>query len=183
MDNGSQNNLVSQDQVQRVQIPTMPHPSTYQICWVQKGGPRLIVFWCYAVTFTIGPFKDGVRYNLSPLICVEFLLRLPYQHARKVVCHAKYHQYHLKLIRCTYVLTSSRLKSTQHITDQASLNQVSRKQCVSLCFLHPIDPNNQNNHVPPSMAPSLEEFSDVFTQPTIPPSYHSMYVASISCTH
>jgi hypothetical protein len=81
MNNGSQKNLVSQDQVHHIRIPTMPHPTSYKLCWVQKGARHLIVLQCSTVTYSIAQFKDRVKYNLSPLIYVEFLLRLPYQHA------------------------------------------------------------------------------------------------------
>jgi hypothetical protein len=38
LDNGSQKNLISQDLVQHLQLPTSPHPDPYQLGWVQKGG-------------------------------------------------------------------------------------------------------------------------------------------------
>jgi hypothetical protein len=79
MDNGNQKNLISQDQVQHVQIHTMTHPTSYQLCWVQKGGPCIIVLRCFAFTIAIGPIKDRVTCIVSTLDCAEFLLRLPYQ--------------------------------------------------------------------------------------------------------
>ena len=36
MDNGSQKNLVSQDLVQRLQLPTTPHPTPYQLGWYKR---------------------------------------------------------------------------------------------------------------------------------------------------
>ena len=169
MDNGNHKNLISQDQVQHVQIPTMTHPTSYQLFWVQKGGLCFIVLRCSAFTIAIGPFKDRVTCLVSPLDYAEFLLRLPYQQARQVVYHAKSHQYHLQLVGCTYVLYSSPLKSTHHITNQASLNQVSGNQCVSFFFVCPIDPNNQNTRVPPSMAPSLKNFHTYSPNPQYHP--------------
>jgi hypothetical protein len=42
---------------------------------------------------------------------------------------------------------------------------------VSLCLVRPIKPDNLTNLAPPTMAPLLQEFADVFTQPTgLPPS-------------
>jgi hypothetical protein len=46
LDNGSQKNLVSQDLVQHLQLPTTPHPDPYQLGWVQKGGPHITIAWC-----------------------------------------------------------------------------------------------------------------------------------------
>jgi hypothetical protein len=72
------------------------------------------------------------------------------------------------------VLNSSSLKSTQPITDHPNINQVSLNQCISLFLVHPINLDNQNNHVPPSIDPPLQEFADVFTQPTKLLPYHSI---------
>jgi hypothetical protein len=66
LDNGSQKNLITQDLVQCLQLPTTPHPEPYHLGWVQKEGPRLTVSRCCAVTFAIGPFEI--------LWCVMFLL-------------------------------------------------------------------------------------------------------------
>jgi hypothetical protein len=123
MDNGSQKNLVSQDLVQCLQLPTTPHPSPYQLGWVQNVIPRLIVSRCCAVTFAIGPFRDTVTCDVSPLDCVDLLLCLPYQQARHVVYHAKSHQYHLQLDGHTYVLTSSAPKPTLSLIEKQQLGK------------------------------------------------------------
>lgn len=60
LDNGISKNMVSQKLVQRLHLPTTPHPKPYQLGWVQKGGPQLLVSQCCAVTFAIGPFIDTV---------------------------------------------------------------------------------------------------------------------------
>jgi hypothetical protein len=126
------------------------------------------------VTFVIGPSWDTLLCNVSPLDCVNLLLVLPYQQDQYVSCHNKYHQYHLQHEGNTYVLTSSTLKSTQPITEKESLNQVSMNQCISLCLVFPINPHNQKNLVPLSMAPLLQELADVFTQLMRLPPFQSM---------
>jgi len=78
MDNGSQENLVSQELVDRLQLTTTPHPKPYHIGWVQKYGPRLPVSQCCLVTFAIGEFKDTILYDVSPLDCSDLLLGIPY---------------------------------------------------------------------------------------------------------
>jgi hypothetical protein len=96
LDNGSQNNLVSQDLVQHLQLPTTPHLDPYQLGWVQRGGPCITIARCCAVTFSIGPFRDIVVCDVSPLDYVDLLLGLPYQQDRQEVYHAKSHQYNLQ---------------------------------------------------------------------------------------
>ena len=84
--------------------------------------------------------------------------------------HATDHQYHLQHDGCTYVLTSSASTSTQPSIGKAPIMRVNLNQDVSLCLVCPVKPDNLTNPVPPSMAPLLHEFANVFTQPTgLPP--------------
>jgi hypothetical protein len=77
MDNGSQKNLVSQALVNHLNLVTTPHTQPYQLGWVQKDGPRLLVSKRCLVTFAIGQFKDTVLCDVSPLDCVDLLLGIP----------------------------------------------------------------------------------------------------------
>jgi len=161
---------VSQDLVERLCLPTTPHPHPYQLGWVRKDGPRLTISQCCAVTFAIGPFRDTVVCDVSPLDCADLLLGIPYQEARHAVYHATDHQYHLQHDGRTYVLTSSASTSTQPSIGKAPIMRVNLNQDVSLCLVRPVKPDNLTNPVPPSMAPLLHEFVDVFTQHTgLPP--------------
>lgn len=156
--------MVSHELVQCLQLPTTLHPHPYQLGWVQQGGPRIQVSTQCAITFTIGPFHDVVTCDVAPLDCTDLLLGIPYQQDRHTVYHAKTHRYHLRHQGCTYMLTSSNHPSLQ--TSLSSLNQ-----CVSLCPVRPIKPDNLTNLTLPEMAPLLKEFADVFTKPTgLPPS-------------
>ena len=110
LDNGSHKNLVAQDLVQRIQFPTTPHLSPYQLGWVHQVGTHLIVTQHCVVTFSIRPFHDPIIYDMSPLDYVDLLLGIPYQEQRHAIYHAHSHQYHLTQNGCTYVLTSSSLK-------------------------------------------------------------------------
>jgi hypothetical protein len=107
MDNGSQKNLVSQDLVNHLKLVTTPHPQPYQLRWVQKDGPRLLVSQHCLVTFSIGQFKDIVLCDVSPLDCSDLLLGIPYQTQRNAIYMAKSHQYKLTKEGHTYILTAT----------------------------------------------------------------------------
>lgn len=126
------------------------------------------------MTFAIGPFRDIVVCDVSPLDCVDLLLGLPYQQARHAVYHAKTYQYHLQQEGRTYVLTSTALESTQPVTRHASIKHVSLNKDVSLCLVCPIKLDNLTNPASPYMAPLLHEFADIFTQPMGLPPYRSI---------
>jgi hypothetical protein len=71
MDNGSQKNLVSQELVQHLQIPTTPHPKSYQLGWVQKDGRASWYLNIVLSLFSIGQFK------FFPLRCLSIRLCQP----------------------------------------------------------------------------------------------------------
>jgi hypothetical protein len=171
LDNGSQKNLIAQDLVQRLKLPNTLHREPYQLRWVQKEGLHLNVSRCCAVTFAIGPFQDTMVCDVSPLYCVDMLLGLPYQHARNIVYHAKFHKYHLQHEGHTYVLTCSTPHSTQPLTRQATVKQVILNKYVSLCLVLPIKLDHLNNPTPQDMTSPLPEVYNSFPQPKgLPPS-------------
>jgi hypothetical protein len=92
LDNDNQRNMISQQLVQHLQLPTTPHPDPYKLGWVQKNGPLITNSRCCAVTFAIGPFHDTVICDVSPLYCDDLLLNLLYQQDQQAMCHTKNHQ-------------------------------------------------------------------------------------------
>ena len=79
MDNGSEKNLVSQALINCLNLVTTLHPHPSPLGWVQKDGPRLLVFERCLVTFATRQFKDIVLCDVSPLDCSNLLLGIPYQ--------------------------------------------------------------------------------------------------------
>ena len=75
---GSQKNFISQTFVNRLQLPNTPHPSPYQLGWVQQDDPRILINKSCTVTFAIGPFRDTVDCDVSLLDCFYLLLKIPY---------------------------------------------------------------------------------------------------------
>ena len=111
MDNGNQKNLVSQALVNRLNLVTTPHPHPYQLGWVQKDGPHLLVSERCLVTFAIGQFKDIVLCDVSPLDCSDLLLGIPYQSQTTSIYMAKHRQYKISKDSHTYILTTTKPKT------------------------------------------------------------------------
>jgi len=83
---------------------------------------------------------------------------------------AKSRQYKLTKDGRTYILTAATLKPS---ANKETITHVHLNQCVSLCLVRPVPPDNETHPVPEEMAPLLQEFSDVFQTPTgLPPSRH-----------
>jgi hypothetical protein len=95
MDNARQKNFVSQAFFKHLNLVITPHPQPYQLAWVQKDGPHLLVSKCCLVTFSIGQFNDIFLYDFSPLDCVDLLLGIPYQTQRNAIYLAKSRQYQI----------------------------------------------------------------------------------------
>jgi hypothetical protein len=110
MDNGSQKNLVSQALFNHLNLVTTPHPQPYQLEWVQKDVPRLLVSKRCLVTFAIGQFKYTVLCDVSPLDCADLLLSIPYQTQINAIYLAKSHQYKITKEGHTYILTAAKPK-------------------------------------------------------------------------
>jgi hypothetical protein len=108
--------------------------------------------------------------DVSPLDCSDLLLGLPYQAQRNSIYMAKSRQYKLTKDGHTYILMPATPKPT---STKDNIPHIHLNQCVSLCLVCPIPPNNTTHLVPKAMTPLLQEFADVFQIPTgLPPSRH-----------
>ena len=76
---------------------------------------------------------------------------------------AKARQYKLSKDCHTYILTAAKPKTpaTTEKNPHVHLNQ-----CISLCLVRPVPPNNTTHLIPEAMTPLLQEFSNVFQPPT-----------------
>ena len=171
IDNGSQKNLVAQDLVQQLALPTTAHMTPYHLGWVQKDGPHVMVTQCCSLTFSIGPFHDIVLCDVSPLDCTHVLLGIPYQALCHVVYDVHNYQYHLQKYGCTYVLTSSSLKSLALLSSEPVVLQIDLNKSLALCLVCPLKPDNPSHALPSDMDALLTSFQDVFVVPTRLPSF------------
>jgi hypothetical protein len=81
---------------------------------------------------------------------------------------SKSHQYEFTKEGHTYILTATTPKPP---ATKEQISHVHLNQCVSLCLVRPITPNNTTHPILETMNPLLQEFSKVF-QPSegLPPS-------------
>jgi hypothetical protein len=91
---------------------------------------------------------------------------------------AKTHQYKLSKYGHTYVLTATPPKPT---TQKETNPHVHLNQCVSLCLVYPIQPDNTTHPVPQAMAPLLENLLMSSNHPLdYPPLPHRSFYKSHS---
>jgi len=68
----------------------------YQLGWVHKDGPCVMVSQRCVIAFAIGPFHDTMVCDVSPLDCADLLHGIPYQTQRQAIYHTRTNQYHLQ---------------------------------------------------------------------------------------
>ena len=84
IDNGSIDNLVSIEMVDKQGLKRIKHPTPYKVSWIQKGHQVLVNELCQ-VKFHIGTYNDRVLCDVMPMDVCHVLLGRPWQFDRKVV--------------------------------------------------------------------------------------------------
>eukprot|EP00253_Pinus_taeda_P007896 PITA_07896 len=88
IDNGSTDNLVATEMVEKLGLKQLKHPTPYKVSWLQKGHLLLVDEQC-EVEFHIGKYKDKVICDIMPMDVCHILLGRPWQHDWKVVHDGK----------------------------------------------------------------------------------------------
>jgi hypothetical protein len=79
IDNGSTDNLVSVEMVEKLGLQKENHPTPYRVSWLQKGHHVLVNEQC-KVDFQIGNYKDQVLCDVIPMDVCHVLLGRPWQY-------------------------------------------------------------------------------------------------------
>jgi hypothetical protein len=77
-DGGSCNNLVNTELVEKLSLPTRPHPHPYHIQWLNQGG-KLKITRSIRVHFCMGSFHDYADCDVVPMEACSLLLGRPWQ--------------------------------------------------------------------------------------------------------
>eukprot|EP00268_Persea_americana_P028425 TRINITY_DN27599_c0_g1_i4.p1 TRINITY_DN27599_c0_g1~~TRINITY_DN27599_c0_g1_i4.p1 ORF type:complete len:218 (+),score=15.85 TRINITY_DN27599_c0_g1_i4:232-885(+) len=72
IDGESEMNVVSQDVVDKLMLPTEKHPTPYKVSWVNEAA-ILVTKWC-RVTFKIGGYEDSIWCGIIPMNVTHILL-------------------------------------------------------------------------------------------------------------
>ena len=76
VDNGSYNNIASQELVERIGLKQRRHPSPYKIQWLNECG-TLRVSNIVTVPFSIRRYNDHVECDMVPMHACQLLLGRP----------------------------------------------------------------------------------------------------------
>lgn len=78
IDNGSMDNLASQEMVENLGLKNIKHPTPTKVLWLQKRH-QLFLHEQSEVEFQIGRYKDKVLYDIMPMDSCHINLCHPWQ--------------------------------------------------------------------------------------------------------
>jgi hypothetical protein len=73
LDNGSMDNLISTEMVEKMELEMSEHPSPYRVSWLQKGHQVNVTKQCL-VEFKIGGYNDKILCDVIPMDVFHLLL-------------------------------------------------------------------------------------------------------------
>eukprot|EP00253_Pinus_taeda_P016795 PITA_16795 len=88
IDNGSTDNLVAVEMVEKLGLKKLKHPTPYKVSWLQKRHQLLVDEQC-EVEFQIGRYKDKILCDVMPMDVCHLLLGRPWQFDRSAVHDGK----------------------------------------------------------------------------------------------
>jgi hypothetical protein len=112
--------MISIEFINRLYLPTTPHPQLYTIIWLRQG-MGLHVNQQYHLPYGIKTLKDEVLCDISPLEVCDVILGKPYLYKRHVVYESRPHNVIITLGRQLYKIPRVVLLTT--------ISLISSKQC------------------------------------------------------
>jgi hypothetical protein len=84
IDNGSTDNLVSIEMVEKLKLETTANPNTYKVLWLHKGHQVMVTRQC-KVDFNIGGYRDEFLSDVIPMDVFHVLLGRLWQYDTNVI--------------------------------------------------------------------------------------------------
>jgi hypothetical protein len=103
VDNGSMDNIVSTEMVEKLELETIDHPNPYRVSWLQKGHQVNFTKKCL-VEFKIGGYKDEILCDVIPMDVCHLLLGRLWQYDRNVIHDGRMNTYALEKNGRTHML-------------------------------------------------------------------------------
>jgi hypothetical protein len=112
VDNGSINNLVSIEMVEKLEMESIVHPIPYRVSWLQKGHQVNVTKQCL-VEFKIGGYKDEILCDVIPMDVCHLLLGRPWKYDKNVIHDGRKNTYTLEKNGRTHMLLPIKDKETK----------------------------------------------------------------------
>jgi hypothetical protein len=103
IDSGSTDNLVSTEMVEKLELETTAHLTSYKVSWLQKGHQVTVTKQCL-VEFKIGGYRDEILCDVIPMDVCHVLLGRPWKYDRNVIHDGRRNTYTLEKNGRTHML-------------------------------------------------------------------------------
>jgi hypothetical protein len=103
VDNGSIDNLISTEMVEKLEMETIEHPSPYRFLWLQTRHQVNVTKQCL-VEFKIGGYKDEILCDVIPMDVFHLLLGKRWKYDKNVIHDGRKNTYTLENIGRTHML-------------------------------------------------------------------------------
>jgi hypothetical protein len=120
VNSGSQKNLISEEVIKWLNLPTKLHPQPYTIDWLHQGRDIYVSEQC-RLSYNIKPFKDELLCDISPLEVCDVLLGQPYFWKRHVVYDSR--------PRSVIITLGRQLYRIPEVAPPTTISLISSKKC------------------------------------------------------
>jgi hypothetical protein len=171
MDNGSTDNLISNEMVEKLELETTDHPSPYKVSWLQKGHQVNVTKQCL-VQYKIGGYNDKVLFDVIPMDVCHLLLGRPWQYDRNVIHDGKMNTYTLEKNGRTHMLLPIKDKGVKPegrnivllMSGKELLTEVKKKEDPKFFVVRKpriVLTSTRVDDLPEEIQELLEEFADI----------------------
>ncbi|XP_074302992.1 uncharacterized protein LOC141637408 [Silene latifolia] len=174
IDGGSCTNVASKEMVEKLKLPTTPHPKPYALHWLDDEN-KVKITKQVKVTLTMGSYNDDILCDVVPMDACHVLLGRPWQYDRDVVHRGRSNEYELVSKGKRIVLKpmapgevrsmSAKRRTTTSMTMLASEKEVDEAIVNgNQVYLMVVNEMPSNESKDGRLISLLEEFKDVFPE-------------------
>jgi hypothetical protein len=171
VENGSTDNLISTEMVEKLELETIDHPSPYKVSWLQKGH-QVTVTKQFLVEFKIGGYNDKVLCDFIPMDACHLLLGRPWQYDINVIHDGRMNTYTLEKNGRTHMLLPIKDKEVKPevsntillMSGKELLKEVKKKEDTQFFVVRKpriVLTSTRVDDLPDEVQELLEEFADI----------------------
>jgi len=148
VDNGSCNNIASQELVDRLGLKPRRHPSPYKMQWLNDCG-ALRVSHTVTVPFSVGKYNDHVECDVVPMQACQLLLGRPWLYDRDVQIFGRTN-------KLSFVYKGERISLLPLTPEEILKDDIRKKQRESEHHLRVSHKNSKEECPQPNQTPQLQ---------------------------
>ena len=145
-DRGSQENLISEVLVKKINLETIPHPKPYPLGWIYKDENLQVSKKCILWFAITANFVDTVELDVFLLDITGIVLGIPYLYDRKAIFYHHEKKYHLFKDGKEFIVRAHRKKTNIALVNARQVKRLvnSSKNCVLLMIKPKADINHDS---------------------------------------